>query len=78
MDEYYEKLAVSAIHFRGRKFWAYHRQRLRDVGSSLSGLRLTKAISTKLLDLLLNPKETSEKLLKSFSKLIRQTGLLTG
>jgi glycosyltransferase involved in cell wall biosynthesis len=71
MDEYYEKLALSAIHFRGREFWAYHRQRLRDVGSSLSSLRLTKAISTKLLDLLLNPKETTEKVLRrAFPKLM--------
>jgi len=63
MREYYARLALYAVHFRGGSFWAYHRKRLEEIGYPFSGVRLAKAISAKVLDLLLNPKETSEKFL---------------
>jgi glycosyltransferase involved in cell wall biosynthesis len=64
LDEYYAYLALSAVNFRNRKFWNYHRRRLHELGFPLEGLRLAKAISVKSLDLLLNPKQTVEKVLR--------------
>ena len=64
MDEYYAFLAISAVNFRGKEFWHYHKRRLEELGHPLSGLRLGKAVSLKLIDLLLNPKRTVEALLK--------------
>jgi glycosyltransferase involved in cell wall biosynthesis len=64
LDEYYGFLAISAVNLRGREFWTYHKGRLREFGYPLDGLRLCKAISMKLMDLLFNPKETIEVLLR--------------
>lgn len=64
MEEYYACLAFHAVHFRGGGFWSYQKRRLKEIGFPLSSLKLAKAISAKVLDLLLNPKETSGKLLK--------------
>jgi hypothetical protein len=64
MDEYYKCLASYAVHFRGGDFWSFQRRRLKEVGFPFSSARLAKAISVMVLDLLLNPKETSGKLLK--------------
>jgi glycosyltransferase involved in cell wall biosynthesis len=64
LDEYYAYLALSAVNFRNREFWNYHRQRLNELGHPLEALRLAKAISAKSLDLLLNPKQTVEKALR--------------
>jgi glycosyltransferase involved in cell wall biosynthesis len=63
MHKYYDYLALSVVHFRDKRFWSYHRARLKDIGQPLNRIRLGKAVSAKVLDLLLNPKETSEKLL---------------
>jgi hypothetical protein len=62
--EYYEFLAVAAVHSRDRSFGSYHAGRLKELGYPLDRLRLGKAISLKLIDLLLNPKRTVEILLK--------------
>ena len=64
LAEYYRFLAIGAVNLRGKEFWTYHRGRLREFGHPLNSLKLCKAISMKLLDLLLNPKQTVEILLK--------------
>jgi glycosyltransferase involved in cell wall biosynthesis len=64
LEDYYRFLAVAAVNLKGGKFWAYHKDRLREFGYPLNGLRLCKAVSLKLLDLLFNPKTTIEILLK--------------
>jgi hypothetical protein len=64
MNKYYGFLALSAVHFRDKRFWTYHRARLKDIGQPLDGIRLAKAVSAKVLDLLLNPRETSQKFLR--------------
>jgi glycosyltransferase involved in cell wall biosynthesis len=64
MDKYYDVLASSAVRFREKEFWSYHKRRLREVGFPFSGIRLAKAVSAKILDILLNPKNTSEKFLR--------------
>jgi len=64
MEEYYTRLAIYAVHFRGGGFWSFQRRRLKEVGLPFSSVRLAKAISAKVLDLLLNPRETSQKFLR--------------
>ena len=64
---YYEYLAVGVVNFRNRKFWDYHKNRMRGIGIDLSYTRIAKATIVKLLDLLLNPKQTIEKSLRRIS-----------
>jgi len=65
---YYHFLAVSVFHFRlDKTFWTYHRRRFRDCGQSFSQIRVAGAVIAKGLDLLLNPKQTAEKVLRSVS-----------
>jgi glycosyltransferase involved in cell wall biosynthesis len=66
MHEYYAFLAHSALNFRERDFWTYHKGRLETLGRPLSIIRLSKAVSIKLLDLLLNPKHTVEILVRRY------------
>lgn len=74
MNNYYDFLALSAIRFRDTPFWSYHRTRLKDIGRPLDGIRLAKAVAAKVLDLLLNPKQTSGMLLKRLAREVRQRG----
>lgn len=63
-DEYYRFLAISAVNFRKRSFWQYHRTRLQEIGHSLSRIRLAKEVGKKAADLALNPKQTVERILR--------------
>ncbi len=63
LDDYYDFLAVGLVHFRGKEFWTYHKRRLRECGHPLRGIKLTRAVCSKLSDLFLNPKQTMESLL---------------
>ena len=63
LREYYEFLAAAAINLRDDEFWRYHKTRIRQIGYGLHRTRLAQAICMKLLDLLLNPKHTIEKVL---------------
>lgn len=62
LDEYYAYLAASVFKFKGKKFWEYHAGRLRDLGFQLDARRLSIRAASKLLDLLLNPKDTARML----------------
>ena len=64
VDEYYRYLAGNAVHFRDRAFWQYHKRRLKECGHPFSRARFAKAITAKLMDLALNPKQTAEKALR--------------
>jgi glycosyltransferase involved in cell wall biosynthesis len=64
LDEYYTSLAIGAVNVKTKGFWPYHKQRLAELGYPLSYARVAKAICLKLSDLLLNPKQTVEKLLR--------------
>lgn len=66
MHSYYEFLAASALNLRERRFWIYHIERLKTLGHRINIFRLSKAVSLKLLDLLLNPKHTVEILVKRY------------
>ena len=61
---YYEYLATGVIKFRDKEFWYYHKKRMRDIGINIEYHALSKAIFVKIIDLMLNPKETMEKALR--------------
>jgi glycosyltransferase involved in cell wall biosynthesis len=62
LDEYYSNvLAVSCFKSRSKEFWEFHRRRLRDLGYPLLGKRLAIAVGMKAIDLLLNPKQSLER-----------------
>jgi glycosyltransferase involved in cell wall biosynthesis len=63
LDQYYSYLSVSAFKLKDREFWDYHVGRLHDLGYRLDARKLSMGIARKLLDLLLNPKETVRMLL---------------
>jgi hypothetical protein len=60
----YRHLAVAAVNRKERKFWNYQRERLEAIGYRISRVRLAGAVCIKLADLLLNPKQTLEKILR--------------
>jgi glycosyltransferase involved in cell wall biosynthesis len=64
LDKYYKFLAVSALHFRDRGFWAYHKERMSECGYPFSSARFLKALGAKAIDLSLNPKASIEKLVR--------------
>lgn len=61
LNDYYRYLAVSAVHFREKSFWHYHKRRLKECGHPFSYAKFGVAVVAKLLDLLLNPKQTVER-----------------
>jgi len=67
LDIYYKFLAVCAVNFRDREFWKYHKSRLQDAGHPLNYRRLARAIFAKLADLVFNPKQTAERILRRVS-----------
>lgn len=63
MRTYYRSLAQSLFLFKGKAFWEYHKKELAESGYPLSLPRLTRAFIYELIDLLLNPKKTAEKII---------------
>jgi len=68
LKQYYHFLAIAAVNFRDQRFWNYHRRRLKELGYPLDILKLVTAISTKIFDLVLNPKCTVERALRRMKK----------
>ena len=66
LSGYFDMLAVECFHFRSRdkEFWRLHRERLGELGYSIYDRRFAKAIVAKFLDLTLNPKATTEKIVR--------------
>ena len=64
LGELYRHLAVGAINLKGKEFWAYHKRRLRQMGYPFYGTGMAKAVGTKIADLVSNPKQTFEKILR--------------
>jgi glycosyltransferase involved in cell wall biosynthesis len=56
MRQYYDFLAISALKFRERQFWTYHRARFGEIGLLFSRTRLGRSIASNLLRLLLDPR----------------------
>lgn len=67
--EYYAVLAAGIVNRKGKEYWNYHRRRLKELGYSLYGIKLAKAICLKVVDLLFNPKQTIEKVLTRLHKI---------
>jgi hypothetical protein len=55
-------LGRSALYLREKEFWDYHKDGLRNIGIPLSLLELIGASFLEVMDLLLNPKKTVEKI----------------
>lgn len=62
LRQYYGFLAISALKFRDRDFWEFHLRRLRELGYPLNPLSFGRAMLALVLDLILNPKRTVERL----------------
>jgi glycosyltransferase involved in cell wall biosynthesis len=58
---YYGFLAKSVFQRRDREFWNHHKSSLAECGHPLSNIRLAKGVCLILLDLILNPKKTVER-----------------
>lgn len=64
-SEYFRDVLVNAwINRKGREFWSLHHERLEELGYRMYGGRFARAVSMKMLDLLLNPKTTAEKVIR--------------
>ena len=64
LSNYFDVLAVGSFNFRGREFWRLHQDGLDELGYSIYNRRFAKAIVAKSLDLMLNPKATTEKVVR--------------
>jgi glycosyltransferase involved in cell wall biosynthesis len=64
LNQHYNNLARAVFEMRGREYWRYHRQRLAELGLSLSYLKLSGAVLLTLADWLANPKLSVQKLLR--------------
>jgi glycosyltransferase involved in cell wall biosynthesis len=64
LNEYYKYLAERKIHFVGGQFWDYQKRRFEELGYQIDKIRLTKAVFNKVMDLLFNPKQSIEKIIK--------------
>jgi glycosyltransferase involved in cell wall biosynthesis len=62
IKQYYAFLGRSAWHLREPEFWDYHKKGLRDIGFPLSLPKLISASLLEVMDLLLTPKKTVEKI----------------
>lgn len=63
LSTYYGFLAKSVIQGRDKAFWDYHKRKLTEAGVGFDRVRLTKAVAGKILNAVLNPKQTVEELL---------------
>lgn len=64
LSEYFGVLAVGCFNLRNREFWRLHKEGLDELGYSIYNRRFAKAIGAKFLDLTLNPKATTEKVVR--------------
>ncbi len=74
LQTYYGYLARQVYERRGQKFWAFHRSKLAELGLPLSRARLTAHAALFALDLLLNPKNTAEQLVRRLVRGRPRTG----
>ena len=72
MKQYYAFLGESVLQRRDKAFWAFHRDKLRDLGLPLNYWRLGRVVAMRLLDLILNPKRAVESLWRHVTRLPQQ------
>jgi glycosyltransferase involved in cell wall biosynthesis len=73
---YFGVLADGCFNFRDGAFWRLHKEGLAGLGYSIYDPRFAKAIGEKFLDLTLNPKATTEKIVRRMKS--RQRGARSG
>jgi glycosyltransferase involved in cell wall biosynthesis len=64
VSEYFEVLAGESFRIRDREFWRRHRAGLHELGYSIGDRRFAKAVAARFLDLTLNPRLTTQKVVK--------------
>lgn len=74
LNEYYGYLSASAFKMKGKDFWAYHIERLDQLGYRFDAWKLGKGVAVKMMASLLNPKGTAQ----AISRHIRLYALLRG
>jgi glycosyltransferase involved in cell wall biosynthesis len=67
----YEHLAVGIVNLKGRQLLNYYRGRLEAIGCKVSTARIIGAVGMKFADLLFNPKQTFEKVLRRLEGSVR-------
>lgn len=70
LSGYYDALGKSLILGRGKIFWGYHKTKLTEAGVGFSRIRVVAGAVAILVDGLLNPKHSVEKLLRRRSNWI--------
>jgi glycosyltransferase involved in cell wall biosynthesis len=78
MRDYYKFLAMSAIQLREKKFWEFHKKKLKEIGYPLQPVRVALAIVARLLDLLLNPKRTAEDWIRGHAWALKMARTIEG
>lgn len=63
-DCYYTFIGSKVFRNRNKQFWPYHRTTLKRLGFSLSTGRIAKAVTVKVLDVALNPLNSSIRIVK--------------
>ena len=69
LSSYYSFLARAVVERRDQRFWDYHRQKLNEEGVGFDRVRLAKAVVRKVLNVVLNPKQTFDELMQGKSVL---------
>jgi hypothetical protein len=67
LSKYYSFLARSVVQRRDKAFWEYHKRKLHEAGVGFDRVRLAKAVVAKILNAVLNPKQTLEEVLRGKS-----------
>jgi hypothetical protein len=69
MNADYDFLAKTLFYRGNTKVLAYHKKGMQDLGYSFSWAQLFRALSLEVGDILLNPKQTFERLARRIMKL---------
>ena len=65
LQMYYDGLAWYIFHnFRDKELWDYHKDNLKELGYSLYSFRLVIPVCRKIMDLIFNPMNTINKILR--------------
>ena len=72
LTRYYAHLADCFIKLCDRDIWKYHNDRMLEIGLKIGHKRLAIAVMAKILDLVLNPKQSIEKLLRRMNRPSRE------
>jgi glycosyltransferase involved in cell wall biosynthesis len=68
MKVYYTFLGQCVFRRRGKEFWDYHKNGIRDLGYSFSQIKLVEVVFLEVIDALFNPKETTKRIVGKLLK----------